>query len=241
MAGRAEPLRAAAPRAPGARGRAAPVFLALLLLPAGLVPFLAGLAGWAYGAAALGAGLTHLASAVRGDPAVPPRALPAAARRTGLHLVVLGTALAADLALIGSAAPAATSLPHLHAGLNAWAALSLVVGVGLIRRDHREAHRACMLSAASASAVFLASYLVYHAQVGSVAFGGEGMARTLYLAVLASHVVLAVAVLPAALLTLARALTGREEAHRRAARWTYPVWVYVSVTGLLVYWAVHVR
>lgn len=242
MAGRAESLRVAgAARAPGARGRAAPVFAALVLLPAGLAPFLAGFVGWAYGATALVAGLAHLAAAARGGPEVRTDGLPAAVRRTGLHLAVLGTALAADLALIGSAAPAATSLPHFHAGLNAWAALSLVVGVGLIRRDRREAHRACMLSAAAASAVFLASYLIYHAQVGSVAFGGEGLARILYLAVLASHVVLAVAVLPAALLTLARALTGREEAHRRAARWTYPVWVYVSVTGLVVYWAVHVR
>lgn len=242
MAGRAESLPAsgAAP-ASGTGRRAAPVFAALVLLPAGMLPFLAGVAGWAYGAAALAAGVAHLVAAGRREPGVRPGGPSPALRRSALHLAALGAALALDLWVLGSAAPAASSLPHFHAGLNAWAALSLVVGVGLIRRERREAHRACMLSAAAASAIFLTSYLVYHAQVGSVAFDGQGLARTLYLAVLASHVVLAVAVLPAALLTLARALTGREEAHRRAARWTYPVWVYVSVTGLLVYWAVHVR
>lgn len=242
MAGPAE--RLAVPgtaRTDAGRTAGLPVFLALALLPLGLLPFLLGAAGWAYGAVALLAGVAHLGSAVGARPAIGRAGRGSPARRAALHLAVLGTALASDLALIGSSAPAPASLPHLHAALNAWAALSLVAGVGFVRRGRREAHRACMLSAAAASAVFLASYLVYHAQVGAVPFGGQGMARTLYLAVLASHVLLAVAVLPAALLTLARALSGREEAHRRAARWTYPVWVYVSVTGLVVYWAVHVR
>lgn len=216
-----------------------PIFLALVLLPLGLLPTLTGAAGWAYGAAAAAAGVAHLAAAVRARPALGEAGRGAPGRRTLLHLAALGGALALDGGALGSAAVAPESLPHAHAALNAWAALSLVVGVGMIKRGRREAHRACMLSAAAASTVFLASYLVYHARVGSVPFGGEGWARTAYLIVLASHVVLAVAVLPAALLTLARALGGREDAHRRVARWTYPVWVYVSITGLVVYWAVH--
>lgn len=222
-------------------GSGLPVFLALALLPAGLLPVLTGVAGWAHGAAALAAGGVHLVSAVRARPAVGAAGRGSPVLRTAAHLAVLALALAADLLLLRTAAPAPGTLPHLHAGLNAWAGLSLVAGVAMIRRERREAHRACMLSAAAASAVFLASYLVYHARVGSVPFQGEGLARTIYLAVLASHVVLAVTVVPAALLTLARALAGREEDHRRAARWTWPVWVYVSVTGLAVYWAVHVR
>lgn len=243
MAGRAEPLPvpAASPRTEVGRMAGLPIFLALALLPVGLLPFLLGVAGWAYGAVALVAGVVHLAASVRARPAVGEAGHGAPGRRAAIHFAVLGSALAADVGVLGTAGPAPEALPHLHVVLNAWAAVSLVAGVGLIRRDRREAHRACMLSAAAASAVFLASYLVYHAQVGSVPFDGGGLARTLYLAVLGSHVVLALAVLPAALLTLARALAGREEDHRRIARWTYPVWVYVSVTGLAVYWAVHAR
>ncbi len=242
MAAGAEGLAVpAATRTDPDRTAGLPVFLALALLPAGLLPVLLGLAGWAYGAAALAAGVTHLAAAVRARPSIGAPGRGSGVRRSVLHLAVLAGALAADVGLLDTRAPAPEALPHLHAGLNGWAAVSLAAGVGMIRRGRRAAHRACMLSAAAASAVFLASYLVYHARVGSVPFGGEGLARTVYLAVLASHVVLAVAVVPAALLTLARALSGREAAHRRVARWTFPVWLYVSVTGLAVYWAVHVR
>lgn len=240
MAGPAEPLvvRGGAGTMAG-RPDGMRIFLALGLLPLGLVPALLGAAGWAYGGVALLAGVAHLVAAVGARPALGHTGRGAPGRRTALHLAALGGALAADAGWLGTAALSPDALPHLHALLNGWAALSLVIGVGMIRRGRREAHRACMLSAAAASAVFLASYLVYHAQVGSVPFGGEGWIRTGYLVVLASHVVLAVAVLPAALLTLSRALGGREEAHRRAARWTFPVWLYVSVTGLIVYWAVH--
>lgn len=240
MAGRVERLGVSGTIRPGAgRPRGIRIFLALALLPLGLVPLLLGAAGWAYGAAAAAAGVLHLGAAVRARPVVGAAGEGAPGRRTSLHVAVLVAALAADAGLLETASLPPEALPHLHVLLNAWAALSLVAGVGMIRRGRRKAHRAWMLSAAAASAVFLASYVVYHARVGSVPYGGEGLARTLYLAVLGSHVVLAVAVLPAALLTLARALAGREEAHRRIARWTYPVWVYVSVTGLVVYWAVH--
>lgn len=218
-----------------------PVFLALGLLPAGLLPVLLGGLGWAFGAVGLLAGVVHLGIAIRARRTVGRAGEGSPARRTAAHLGILGLAALADATVLGSAGLPVETLPHLHAVLNAWALVSLAGGVALIRRGRRKAHRACMLSAAAASAVFLVSYVVYHARVGSVPFDGEGLVRTIYLAVLATHVVLSVAVVPAVLVTLTRALGGREDAHRRVARWTYPVWIYVSVTGLIVYGAVHGR
>lgn len=126
-------------------------------------------------------------------------------------------------------------LPALNAALNTLSALCLLVGWILIRRGHREAHRAAMLMALAASSLFLGSYLYYHSQVGSVRFTGQGAVRGLYFAVLISHTVLAAAILPLVALTLSHALRRRFDRHRRIARLTLPTWAYVSVTGVVVY------
>lgn len=126
-------------------------------------------------------------------------------------------------------------LPAVNAILNAIAGVLLVAGYVLIRSGRRDLHRKVMLAAFTTSAVFLASYLVYHAQVGSVRFTRQGFVRPLYFTILITHVVLAAAVLPLALITLSRGLKGRFARHRAIARWTLPVWLYVSVTGVLVY------
>ena len=133
----------------------------------------------------------------------------------------------------------ANQLPTLNAFLNTVTALLLVRGWYLIRRGRIAEHRATMIAAFSCSVVFLASYLAYHAQVGSVRFPGTGPARTLYLSILASHTVLAASVPVLALITLTRALRARFDRHRAIARWTLPIWLYVSVTGVVVYWMLY--
>ena len=126
-------------------------------------------------------------------------------------------------------------LPAVNATLNATAGVLLLIGFLLIRTGRRQQHRAVMLAAFTASSLFLVSYVVYHAQVGSVRFTREGFVRPLYYAILITHVTLAATVLPLAIVTLTRGLNGRFRDHRRIARWTFPVWLYVSVTGVLVY------
>jgi uncharacterized membrane protein YozB (DUF420 family) len=126
-------------------------------------------------------------------------------------------------------------LPGINASLNSVCALFLVIGYLLIRRGYVKAHRLCMLSAFATSTLFLVSYLTYHYQVGSVPFEGRGWVRPLYFSVLIPHTVLAAAIVPLVLVTLVRALRGRFERHRRIARWTLPLWLYVSVTGVVVY------
>lgn len=130
-------------------------------------------------------------------------------------------------------------LPALNALLNTSSALLLATGWLLIRRRRRDAHRLVMLGALAASAAFLASYLVYHSQVGSVRFAGQGPIRSVYFAVLATHTLLAAAIVPLVAVTLARALRGRFEAHRALARWTLPIWMWVSVSGVVVYWMLY--
>jgi uncharacterized membrane protein YozB (DUF420 family) len=130
-------------------------------------------------------------------------------------------------------------LPTLNALLNATAALLLLAGWWLIRRKKRDAHRRVMLAAVATSVLFLASYLVYHFDVGSVRFQGHGAVRVAYLAILLSHTVLAAAIVPMVVVTLARALRGRFEAHRAIARYTLPVWIWVSVSGVVVYWMLY--
>ncbi len=127
------------------------------------------------------------------------------------------------------------SLPGLNAILNLCAAILLVFGYILIRRGKREEHRKVMLAAFGTSVLFLASYLIYHAQVGSVRFQKQGAIRTVYFAILITHTVLAAAVPVLAFLTLSRGLKGRFAQHRAIARWTLPIWLYVSVTGVIVY------
>ena len=126
-------------------------------------------------------------------------------------------------------------LPALNASLNALSGLLLLLGYTLIRTQHIEQHRWCMLAAFATSTLFLVSYLIYHAQVGSVPFAREGFVRPLYFTILITHVVLAAAVLPLALVTLSRGLKSRFAQQRKIARWTLPIWLYVSVTGVLVY------
>ncbi|HEX9189054.1 MAG TPA: DUF420 domain-containing protein [Vicinamibacteria bacterium] len=133
----------------------------------------------------------------------------------------------------------ARDLPTLNAVLNATAFSLLLLGLWLVRRGRREAHRRAMLLALATSAAFLVSYLVYHAQVGSVRFTGQGPLRALYFAILISHTVLAVAIVPLVLLTVARALRGRIEAHRAVARVTLPLWLWVSASGVAVYWMLY--
>jgi uncharacterized membrane protein YozB (DUF420 family) len=126
-------------------------------------------------------------------------------------------------------------LPAVNATLNAIAAVLLVIGYRLIRLGRREQHRRVMLAAFATSALFLVSYVVYHANAGSRAFTGQGAIRVVYFAILSTHVVLAAAILPLALVTLNYALRQRFERHVPIARWTLPIWLYVSVTGVLVY------
>ena len=126
-------------------------------------------------------------------------------------------------------------LPTLNAALNATSAVLLVLGYRFIRRRQISAHRACMLAAFAVSVVFLISYLTYHMQVGSVRFPGTGMIRGVYFTILITHTILAALVPPLAVVTLTRALRGQFDRHRRLARWTFPIWLYVSVTGVVVY------
>ena len=126
-------------------------------------------------------------------------------------------------------------LPSVNAALNATSSVLLVVGYVLIRKRRLRAHRAVMLSAFGVSVLFLASYLVYHANAGSRPFPGQGPIRGVYFFVLITHVILAAAIVPLALVTLSRALRERFDRHAALARWTLPIWLYVSVTGVIVY------
>jgi uncharacterized membrane protein YozB (DUF420 family) len=125
--------------------------------------------------------------------------------------------------------------PALNASLNGVSAVLIVTGHSFIRQGKVQLHRACMLAAVSASTVFLGCYLYYHAHVGSVHFPGQGWARGLYFSILISHTILAAAVPVLVVLTLVFAFRQKFEHHRRIARWTYPIWLYVSVTGVVVY------
>ena len=127
------------------------------------------------------------------------------------------------------------SLPALNAILNATSAVCLSLGFIAIKRGDRNAHKACMIAALVASALFLTSYVIYHAQAGSRPFPGQGPIRLVYFAILISHVVLAAVILPLAIVTTSRGLAGRFDRHRAIARWTFPLWMYVSLTGIVVY------
>ena len=126
-------------------------------------------------------------------------------------------------------------LPAVNATLNATAAVLLCVAYVLIRQRRIDAHRRTMIAAFATSSLFLICYIVYHAQVGSVRFTRQGFVRPLYFTILITHVTLAAAVLPLAIVTLSRGLKARFTQHRAIARWTLPIWLYVSVTGVLVY------
>ncbi len=132
-----------------------------------------------------------------------------------------------------------TILASVNATLNAISAVFLVCGFMAIRSRRIELHRKFMLSAFGVSVLFLISYLVYHYHVGSVKFTGTGTVRTVYFVLLISHIILAAAVPFLAIITLVRALRERFDQHRKIARWTLPIWLYVSVTGVIVYWMLY--
>ena len=125
--------------------------------------------------------------------------------------------------------------PALNATLNGTSAVLIATGRALIRRGQVTLHRVCMIAAVVCSSAFLVSYLWYHAHVGSVRFPGRGMIRLVYFAILISHTLLAAIVVPLVIVTLVRALRARFDRHRAVARWTYPIWLYVSVTGVVIY------
>jgi len=126
-------------------------------------------------------------------------------------------------------------LPLFHAILNGLTAVFLTVGFILILNKKRKAHKFCMLTALSLSSIFLVSYVVYHFNVGHVTYPGTGTIKTVYLSILASHIVLATIILPMALFTVYRGLTNQLDKHRKLARWTLPIWLYVAITGVVIY------
>ena len=128
-----------------------------------------------------------------------------------------------------------TDLPALNAALNATSFVLLTAGWFLIKSGRRQAHKWCMIAALVVSAVFLTSYVIYHLQVGSVPFQKTGWIRTVYFLVLIPHVILAAAIVPMVLITVSRALSNRFDRHKQIAKITLPLWLYVSVTGVLVY------
>lgn len=128
-----------------------------------------------------------------------------------------------------------TDLPALNASLNALCTILLLIAYTHIRARRIEQHRRTMLAAFVTSVFFLISYVIYHAQVGSKPFPGTGVLRTVYFAILIPHVILAATVVPLALVTLRRGLRRDDTRHRAIARWTLPIWLFVSVTGVIVY------
>lgn len=126
-------------------------------------------------------------------------------------------------------------LPAVNATLNGISAILLVIGFSLIRRRRIDAHKRVMISAFVVSSLFLVCYLVYHFKVGSVRYPTPGIVRDIYYVILATHVLLAFTVPVLAIITLSRALRARFDKHRKIARWTLPIWLYVSVTGVIVY------
>lgn len=132
-------------------------------------------------------------------------------------------------------------LPHINASLNAISGIFLLTGFYFILKKQVSKHRACMLSASAVSALFLVTYLTHHSLrtyyfgLGPTRFGGEGIARPIYLTILTSHSIFAALIVPFVLLTLYRGLRGQYDKHRRLARIVFPIWLYVSITGVLVY------
>ena len=132
-----------------------------------------------------------------------------------------------------------SDLPTVNATLNTISTVLLTIGFLMIRRRNIVAHRNCMIAAFVISGLFLTSYLIYHYHAGSTPFEGSGWIRSVYFAVLIPHIILAASILPLALITLYFALRKRFTKHRRIARWTLPIWLYVSVTGIIVYWMLY--
>jgi putative membrane protein len=132
-----------------------------------------------------------------------------------------------------------TDLPAVNAALNATSALLLVSGYSFIRQRRVTAHKICMTTALATSALFLLSYLTYHYHIGSMPFRGQGWIRPLYFTLLISHTSLAAVIVPLAIITLYRAWKTDLPRHVRIARWTLPIWLYVSITGVIIYWMLY--
>jgi putative membrane protein len=128
-----------------------------------------------------------------------------------------------------------SDLPTLNAILNSISAILLAIGFLFIRNKNIKAHRACMIAAFATSTLFLISYLIYHYNHGATSFSGQGIARLIYFTVLITHTILAAAIVPLVFITFSRAIRKRFDKHRKIARWTLPLWLYVSVTGVFVY------
>jgi putative membrane protein len=165
--------------------------------------------------------------------------------RLGLSVIAVLSVLivvVVALLLLGRPAPAArdvSALPTLNAVLNGTSAVLLAAGYLCIARRRVTAHKRCMLAAFVVSMLFLVSYVVYHYHAGSKPFGGHGALRVVYLSLLLTHIVLAAVIVPFALTTLYRGLRGQYRRHVRVARWTLPMWLYVSVTGVIVFWMLY--
>ena len=136
--------------------------------------------------------------------------------------------------------PRSHRFQQINATLNAACTVLLLVGYTFIRRGKMLAHKMCMLGAFSCSVVFLSLYLYFHWHVGNVRFGGQGWIRPVYFTILITHTTLAVVIVPLVLITLTRALRQRFVRHRAIARWTFPLWLYVSITGVVVYWLLYI-
>src|SRR5579864_9365776 len=128
-----------------------------------------------------------------------------------------------------------TAFPAINATLNGTSAVLILTGRGLIKRGRIAAHRACMIAAVAASSLFLVCYVYYHAHAGVIHFQGQGLVRPVYFSILISHMILAAVIVPLVIITLARAWRGTFDRHRAIARWTFPVWLYVSITGVVIY------
>lgn len=129
--------------------------------------------------------------------------------------------------------------PVIDATLNGTSAVLLLIGRGFIKRGRMAAHRAFMVAALVCSSLFLVSYLYYHAHVGTVRFQGQGWSRPVYFSILISHTILAAVIVPLVIITLSRALRERFDRHRVIARWTFPIWLYVSITGVVIYFMLY--
>ena len=133
-----------------------------------------------------------------------------------------------------------SSLPAVNATLNGICTVFLICGLAFIRNGKIRWHRACMISAFLCSIIFLGFYLYFHFHAGIIRFGGLGWIRPVYFTLLTTHTVLAAAIVPLVLITLTRALRERFDRHRKIARWTLPIWLYVSITGVVVYWLLYI-
>ncbi|MBI4592909.1 MAG: DUF420 domain-containing protein [Candidatus Rokubacteria bacterium] len=154
-------------------------------------------------------------------------------------VVAVGVLLLGGSPVAPGVAVNVAALPAVNAFLNGTSAVLLTAGFLLIRRRKISAHKACMLSAFGVSTLFLVSYVVYHAAAGSRPFGGQGWIRPVYFFLLVTHIVLAATIVPLALTTIWRGLRSDVVRHRRIARWTLPLWLYVSVTGVIIYWMLY--